>query len=48
MVGDYWGWGRYALLAGRVIKNRDVQLAERIGPPRSSRFRTTGRFTTRR
>ena len=28
MVGDYWGWGRYALLAGRVIKNRDVQLAK--------------------
>jgi hypothetical protein len=28
LVGDYWGWGRYALLAGRVIRNRDVQLAK--------------------
>jgi hypothetical protein len=26
MVGDYWGWGRYALLNGRVIRNRDVKL----------------------
>jgi len=26
LVGDYWGWGRYAVLTGRVIKNRDVQL----------------------
>ena len=26
MVGDYWGWGRYALLTGRVIRNRDVKL----------------------
>jgi hypothetical protein len=27
MVGDYWGWGRYALTTGRVIKNREVHLA---------------------
>ena len=26
MVGDYWGWGRYALLNGRLIRNRDVKL----------------------
>lgn len=26
LVGDYWGWGRYALMNGRVIRNRDVQL----------------------
>src|SRR5262245_34691970 len=28
MIGDYWGWGRYALQTGRVIKNRDVQLTK--------------------
>jgi hypothetical protein len=25
-VGDYWGWGRYAVMDARVIKTRDVQL----------------------
>ena len=25
-VGDYWGWGRYAVMGGRVIRNRDVRL----------------------
>ena len=25
-VGDYWGWGRYAVMAGRVIRNRDLRL----------------------
>ena len=25
-VGDYWGWGRYAVMDARVIRNRDVQL----------------------
>lgn len=28
LIGDYWGWGRYALTSGCVIKNRDVQLAK--------------------
>src|SRR5262245_60604774 len=28
MIGDYWGWGRYALQTGRVIRNRDVQLTK--------------------
>lgn len=26
LVGDYWGWGRYALMTNRVIRNRDVRL----------------------
>ena len=26
LIGDYWGWGRYALVNGRAIKNRDVKL----------------------
>jgi hypothetical protein len=25
--GDYWGWGRYAPLVGRVIENRSMRLA---------------------
>jgi hypothetical protein len=25
-VGDYWGWGRYALMEARVIRNLDAQL----------------------
>jgi Family of unknown function (DUF6807) len=28
LIGDYWGWGRYAILTGRVIKNHDVQLTK--------------------
>lgn len=27
LIGDYWGWGRYAPLDGRIIRNRDVRLA---------------------
>src|SRR5262245_21219555 len=28
LIGDYWGWGRYALQTGRVIKNREIQLTK--------------------